>query len=377
MLFSYENPVELMQHKAGKNEGKTEEATAGNFPLSRSSGSTHPNHPLLRLASEIPWSRFEEEFAGLYSVNGRPAKPTSLMVGLMLLKQLDNLSDERVVEAWTQNPYSQAFCSMTEFQWSLPCDPTDLVYFRKRIGENGARLIFEISVKLHGDDVMEREVTVDTTVQEKNITFPTDLKLFEKIIKICRKIADREKIKLRRSFRRTLPKLRLERMKMVKKAKKMRTMAGALIRELQRKLPAEALKRYQKQLDLFERVRNQKRSDKDKVYSLHEPDVLCISKGKAHKQYEFGRKASVIVTKNTGIIVGAMSFDKNIYDGHTLPQVLTQCWTITGTCPSVAICDRGYRGLKQVGDVQILIPGRPKKSDSQYQRQKSRVVVHT
>ena len=332
----------------------------------------NPNHPLLRLSSEIPWNRFEEEFAGLYSINGRPAKPTRLMVGLMLLKQLENLSDERVVEVWTQNPYYQAFCGMTEFQWSLPCDPTDLVYFRKRIGEDGARLIFETSVKLHGDDAMEREVTVDTTVQEKNVTFPTDLKLLEKIIKTCRKIADREEIKLRRSFRRTLPKLRLKRMKMVKKAKKMRTMAGALIRELQRKLPAETLKRYQKQLDLFERVRNQKRSDKDKVYSLHEPDVLCISKGKAHKQYEFGRKASVVVTKNTGIIVGAMSFNKNIYDGHTLPQVLTQCWTITETCPSVAICDRGYRGLKQVGDVQILIPGRPKKSDSQYQRQKLR-----
>lgn len=154
-------------------------------------------------------------------------------------------------------------------------------------------------------------------------------------------------------------------------AEKMRTMAGTLIRELRRKLPAQTLKRYQKQFDLFERVRNQKRSDKDKVYSLHQPDVLCISKGKAHKQYEIGRKASVVVTKSTGIIVGAMSFDKNIYDGHSLPQVLNQCWTITGTCPSVAICDRGYRGFKQVGDVQILIPGRPKKSESQYQRQKA------
>ncbi len=86
------------------------------------------------------------------------------MVGLMLLKQLENLSDERVVEAWTQNPYYQAFCGMTEFQRSLPCDPTDLVYFRKRIGEDGARLIFEVSVELHGNDAKEREITVDTTV---------------------------------------------------------------------------------------------------------------------------------------------------------------------------------------------------------------------
>ncbi len=332
----------------------------------------NPKDPLLQLAKRIPWDRFEQEFAGLYSEHGRPAKSTRLMVGLMLLKQLENLSDERVVEGWARNPYYQAFCGMTEFQWSLPCDPTDLVYFRKRIGEDGARLIFETSVELHGDDAKECEITVDTTVQEKNITFPTDLKLMEKIIKSCWTIADREGVRLRRSFRRTLPKLRMKRMKMAKKAKKLGTMAGALIRELHRKLPKEAFACYRERLALFERVRNQKRSDKNKVYSLHEPDILCICKGKAHKQYEFGRKASVAVTKTTGIIVGAMSFNENVYDGHTLPDVLEQCWTITGNCPSVAICDRGYRGLKQVGDTRIMIPGRPKKKDTRYQRFKAR-----
>lgn len=263
----------------------------------------NPKDPLLQLAKRIPWERFEEEFAGLYSDQGRPAKPTRLMVGLMLLKQMENLSDERIVGAWTRNPYFQAFCGMTEFQWSLPCDPTDLTYFRKRIGEDGARLIFEVSVALHGDDAKEREITVDTTVQEKNVTFPTDLKLLGKIIEGCRKIVAREGIRLRRSYRRVLPKLRMNRMKMVKKAKMMRTMAGALIRELQRKLPKEALERHQNQLDLYERVKRQKRTDKNKIYSLHEPDIFCICKGKAHKQYEFGRKASIAVTKSTGIIV--------------------------------------------------------------------------
>jgi IS5 family transposase len=332
----------------------------------------NPRHPLLELAGRIPWDRFEEEFAGLYSDHGRPAKPTRLMVGLMMLKQLENLSDERVVEAWTQNPYFQAFCGMTEFQWSLPCDPTDLVYFRKRIGEDGARLVFEVSVELHGDDAKELEVTVDTTVQEKNVTFPTDVKLLAKVIVSCRKIADDEDVQLRRSFHRTLPKLLRKRMKMRKTVKRMRTMAGALIRELRRKLPTEALARHRERLDLFERVRDQRRGDKNKVYSLHEPDILCISKGKTHKPYEFGRKASIVVTKTTGVIVGAMSFTKNVYDGHTLPDVLEQCWSITETCPSVAICDRGYRGLKQVGDTDILIPGRPKKKDTQYQRRKAR-----
>jgi len=353
-------------------KAKPKKQTPGTFLYPDLLDQLNPRHPLLKLAATIPWVRFEEEFSGLYSDQGRPAKPIRLMVGLMILKQLDNLSDERVVEVWTQNPYYQAFCAMKEFQWSLPCDPTDLIYFRKRIGEEGARLIFEVSVKLHGSDAKEPEVTVDTTVHEKNVTFPTDLKLLTKIIEGCRRIADCEGIQFRRSFKRSLPKLRMKRMKMARKAKKMRTMAGALIRELRRKLPGEALARYQERLDLFERVRNQKRNDKNKVYSLHEPDILCISKGKAHKLYEFGRKASIVVTETTGVIVGAMSFTKNVYDGHTLPDVLEQTWAITETCPSVAICDRGYRGLKQVGDTQILIPGRPKKEDTQYQRLKAR-----
>lgn len=332
----------------------------------------NPAHPLLKLAKHIPWQRFEDEFAGLYSQAGRPAKPIRLMVGLMILKQIENLSDERVVEAWVANPYFQAFCGETRFQWKFPCNPSDFVYFRKRIGEEGTRLIFEVSVALHGDDAKEVEVTVDTTVQEKNITFPTDVKLLTKIIKRCRKIASDEGVRLRRSFRRELPGLLLQRFKSNRIIKRIRTMAGVLIRELERKLPREALARHEEKLQLFRRVHGQKRTDKNKVYSLHEPDVLCIGKGKEHKKYEFGRKASFVVTKTTGIIVGALSFTENVYDGNTLPEVLEQAWQITGTCPLVAICDRGYRGRTLVGDTEILTPRRSKKRDTPFQRRKAR-----
>ena len=132
----------------------------------------NPKHPLLLLAKKIPWQLFEEEFNPLYSHNGRPAKSIRLMVGLLLLKQLANLSDERVVEAWLQNPYYQAFCGMAHFQWTSPCNPSELSHFRKRIGESGAEKIFQASVLLHGDRALEREVVIDTTVQENNITFP-------------------------------------------------------------------------------------------------------------------------------------------------------------------------------------------------------------
>jgi IS5 family transposase len=111
----------------------------------------NPKAPLLLLAKEIPWEMFEREFAPLYADFGRPAKPIRLMVGLLLLKQLENLSDERVVEAWVQNPYYQAFCGMQYFQWQFPCAPSELVHFRKRIGESGVEKIFQASVLLHGE----------------------------------------------------------------------------------------------------------------------------------------------------------------------------------------------------------------------------------
>ena len=344
----------------------------GNFLYEDLIDQLNPKDPLLKLAAIIPWERFEQDFSGLYSEHGRPAKPIRLMVGLMILKQFENLSDERVIEAWIRNPYYQAFCGETHFQWKFPCDPTDLVYFRKRIGEDGARLIFEVSVGLHGGDAMEREITVDTTVQEKNITFPTDVKLLTKVIKRCRSIAEYEGLRLRRSFRRELPGLLRQRFKSRKTIKRIRTMAGVLIRELERKLPSESLARYEEDLLLFRRVHAQKRTDKNKIYSLHEPDVLCIGKGKEHKKYEFGRKVSIAWTKTTGVIVGAMSFKENVFDGHTLPDVLEQVWQITESCPEAAICDRGYRGRKKVGDTSVLIPGRPKKSDTPYQRRKAR-----
>ena len=166
----------------------------------------NPKAPLLALAKKFPWEFFEKEFAQFYASVGRPAKPIRLMVGLLLLKQVENLSDERVVEAWVQNPYYQAFCGMKYFQWNLPCDSSDLVYFRRRIGEAGVEKIFKASVGLHGKKSLEREVVIDTTVQEKNITFPTDTKLRVKVMKRCWKLAAEEGLQLRRSYRRELRK---------------------------------------------------------------------------------------------------------------------------------------------------------------------------
>jgi len=363
-------------------QGKSPHSTQQSFLHPDLLDQLDPKHPLLQLAATIPWNYFDDSFASLYSKAGRPSKPIRLMVGLSILKHVENLSDEEVVKRWVQNPYYQAFCGEVEFQWTFPCDPSDLAYFRKRIGKEGFEKIFAASIAIHGEKISDKEACIDTTVQEKNVTFPTDAKLHRKIIEGCWKLAETHDIKLRRSYRRELKKLLLNlrfrnHPKNAKKARKaskrLRTIAGVLVRELRRKLPEEALSLGEEQLKLYERVLNQKRQDKNKIYSLHEPHIYCMSKGKAHKKYEFGVKVSIAKTKDSNLIVGAMAFSTNRFDGHTLPDVLEQVKKLSKWIPEIALCDRGYRGKKAVDKTQIMIPeSDPKHAQTAYQRQKQR-----
>jgi transposase, IS5 family len=242
-------------------------------------------HPLYILANKIGWNEFDVAFANLYcSDNGRPAKPIRLMVGLILLKHLRNLSDESVVEQWSENMYYQYFTGEVKFVCGAPCTSTELVVFRNRIGETGIELILKESIRINDDETpMDKGnliISVDTTVQEKNITYPTDDKQYKKIIKKCWKLAEEYGLVLRRSYRRTVKQLSVQQrmkntargFKQARKAfRRVRTIAGAFVRELERKLPVDALMQHASQLSLFMRVIKQPRSDKDKIYSLHEP----------------------------------------------------------------------------------------------------------
>lgn len=335
-------------------------------------------HPLFILANKVNWQLFEDAFQPLYcSDNGRPAKPIRLMVGLLMLKHIRNVSDESVVEQWSENNYYQYFCGETSFVCGVPCEASELVHFRKRIGEQGIELILKESIRINGDDGNDDHVSIDTTVQEKNITYPTDSKLHKKIITKCQQIASENDLPTRQTYTRVLKKLSIEqrfrnhpknKAKARKADKKIKTIAGRLVRELGRNLTPDS--KHQKDLELFKKVLAQKRADKDKIYSLHEPEACCISKGKEHKKYEFGNKASFVKT-NSGVIVGAMGF-RNEYDGHTLEKVLHQVEKLVGKNPKIATVDRGYRGNKQIGETNIMIPGSSKKSMSKYQINKLR-----
>ncbi len=154
--------------------------------------------------------------------------------------------------------------------------------------------------------------------------------------------------------------------------RRLRIIAGCLIRELSRKLPSEVLEAQTENFTLYQQVLAQKPQDKDKIYSLHEPHIYCIAKGKEHKKYEFGTKASLAMTKNSGVLVAAVAHPENCYDGHTLPEVLDQAEAVQGERPHKAIVDRGYRGAKEVGGTQILVPGKAPVEQSPSQRKAMR-----
>jgi len=304
------------------------------------------------------------------------------MVGLLILKHLENLSDEALVLQWKRNPYYQAFCGLSEYSPKVPCHSTELVHFRKRIGSEGIQQIFTMSVALHGRLALEETVNIDTTVQEKYITYPTDAKLAIKIINRLCKLAQHNHIQQRRTYVKEVKNCRLsirhfrhvkKRSKAKKALKRLRTIAHILIRELRRQLsPYSLFEIHQKDFLFYERVLKQQPKDSNKIYSLHEPQSYCIGKGKDHKAYEYGNKVSIAATSKSNIIVGVVSHSSNIYDYHTLPEVLKHIKDSRGTCVKTAVCDRGYQGKNKVGSTDIVLPKKALKKDNRYQRDKKR-----
>jgi len=342
----------------------------------------HPDHKLCLLAKEIDWISLEKEFAPLYGSTGRPSIPIRTIVGLILLKQMYNMGDETVVERYLENPYWQHFCGEVYFQYKLPFDPSDFVHFRKRIGEDGMKKIFKQSIDLFGEDTIHREVKevrVDTTVQEKNITYPTDRKLTEKVIEYCKRIAKKEGIKLKRTYTQEIRKLKyqLRFSRKPKNYKKLNRLQGKLKRigfkifqDMVTQLNPIPKEAYYETFDILFSVLTQKKDDKNKIYSLHEPEVLCIAKGKEHKPYEFGNKSSFAYTRNSGIIVGAMAIDGNAYDGHTLKPQLLQVRELTGGIIKKAIVDRGYKIKGKIGSIEIVMPKVLKKESYYMKKQR-------
>ena len=347
-------------------------------------------HPLYALADRIEWKVFEGSFGPLYDEGmGRPAIPIRVMVGLHYLKHAYDESDESVVEKFLENPYWQHFCGFEYFQHELPIDPSSMTRWRKRIGSDGVeKLLKETIETAKREKLLKRvdvdRVNVDTTVQEKAIAFPTDARLYHKARRRLVKEAKRLGINLRQSYKRLskrafIKQSRYAHAKQFKRARRetrrLRTYLGRVIRNIRRQCP-EPDEKLSELLTIAERIHGQKRHDKNKMYSLWAPEVECISKGKAHKRYEFGCKVSVASTSKKNWVVGVRALHGNPYDGHTLKGALAQVKVLTGWKPRHSFCDKGYRGVtRTIPGVKVYLSGGRKRSRALRRWMKRRSAV--
>ena len=324
------------------------------------------NHALVRLARTIDWPVLEARFGSVYSDGpGMPPLPTRLMAGLAILKHTFNLSDEALCERWIENPYFQYLTGEAFFCHELPFDRSSMTRWRQRMGEERIAALLQESLAVAvKTDAMKpqdtRRVIVDTTVQPKNVMFPTDAKLInrarERLVRLAKKVG----FELRQSYvrvgkRALIGHQRYAHAKQFKRAgkalRKLRTYLGRIIRDIRRQIrddaDLEAIFRWplhQASTIIEQRQRQRGR----KIYSLHAREVECIGKGKAHAPYEFGVKVSVATTlkrsRGGQFALHAAALPGNPYDGHTLEKIIPAMEDTIGAAIGRILADAGYRG---------------------------------
>jgi IS5 family transposase len=288
-----------------------------------------------------------------------------------------------------ENPYWQYFCGYDFLQHERPCDPTSLTRWRNRVGDKLDALLEETILVAQETRALKRtaikHVNVDTTVQEKAIAFPTDARLYQKMrVKLVRE-AKKQGIRLRQSYHFVGKKSFImqgryasarQMKRAAKQTRKLKTYLGRVTRDIERKSSTKD-QNTQDLLVLAKRLLKQQRHDKNKLYSVHEPEVKCIAKGKIHKPYEFGQKASFVTTSTGNWMIGAQPLTDNPYDGYILSGALKQAEAFTGVVPEFAYVDQGYRGHKVVGKTQVhivgCIPKRAKRSTRRWMKRRASI----
>ena len=331
--------------------------------------SWNPAHALVKLADTVAWSRLEEVFGALYcDDNGRAALPTRLLIALHYLKYAYDLSDADVVAGWIENPYWQYLSGMQFFEHDPPLDPSSMTRWRKRVGEAGAEALLKETIAAGlvlkaVTPAQLKRVNVDTTVQENHIRFPTDARLYDRARERLVKAARARGITLRQSYRRVGKRLlllssRYAHARQFKRAarctKQLRTLLGRTLRDLARQVRAPDGE-LEKLMQTSQRIFEQQRHERGKIYSVHAPHTECIAKGKAHKRYEFGSKVALAATSRGGWFVAARALHGNPYDGHTLSETLKQVERVAQRAPEQAHVDRGYRKHDYSGPIEVHV----------------------
>lgn len=342
----------------------------------RLSSQLNPSHELYQLSKLIEWNSLEEKFSDLFVEKiGAPAKPARLVIGIIMLQQMNGYSDEGAIEEWVENPYWQFFCGYDYLQWEKPIDPSSLSRWRSRFGKDGIEKILQATIRaaVKSGAVSTRSlsrVIADTTVMEKNIAFPTDAKLYYNGITTLVRMAKNQNIDLRQTYtflskkalRKSAQYAHARQMKRAEKErKKLKTYLGRVYRDITVKLIDLPLLivMFDPIFKIIEKVLSQTRESKEKIYSIHEPYVECISKGKAYKKYEFGCKVSLVISHKDGLALSVQALHGNPYDGHTLKEALKDSEKLSGVNITEAFVDKGYKGHNVEG-VEVYISGKRK-----------------
>jgi transposase, IS5 family len=334
-------------------------------------------HELVQLAGRLDWEWLDGEIAPLYSDKGRPGIETRFVIGLLLLKHIFTLSDEEVCERWVYDPYFQYFTGEEFFQHTFPHERSDLSHWRKRLGDKLELLLAESLRVAHEAGALRTKdlerVTVDTTVQPKAITFPTDAKLLHAAIRGLNRLARTHGVRLRQSYRRIAKRAammagRYAHAKQFNRHRRqlriLRTRLGRIIRDVRRKIAGKAdlEAAFEWPLTRANQIRSQEQRQRGwKLYSFHAPEVECIGKGKASAPYEFGVKASIVTTNARApggqFVLHAKALPGNPYDGHTLAAVIEATERLTGRAIERAYVDKGYRGHRTADPRRVFISG--------------------
>jgi transposase, IS5 family len=356
---------------------KHETTRAGDLFRARLDKIINLKHELVQLAGKIDWAFIDGEIAPLYSDKGRPGIETRFAIGLLLLKHIYGLSDEGVCERWVYDPYFQYFTGREFFQHTFPHERSDLSHWRKRLGDKLELLLAESLRVAHESGALRTRdlarVTVDTTVQPKAITFPTDAKLLHAAIKGLNRLARRHGVRLRQSYVRIAQRAammagRYAHAKQFNRHRRqlriLRTRLGRLIRDIRRKIAGrqDIEAAFEAPLSRASQIRSQQQRQRGwKLYSFHAPEVECIGKGKASAPYEFGVKASIVTTNARApggqFVLHAKALPGNPYDGHTLRDVIEDTQKLTGCEIERAYVDKGYRGHDAQNPRRIFISG--------------------
>lgn len=348
-------------------------------------GILDPKHKLFNLAEVIAWEEIHDKLALFYSKLGRKALPLRLMVGLHLLKHMEDLSDAQCADRVRGDLYWMHFCGVDVDSLKdryAHLNSSSMTKFRNRIGNKGWEAVEDVIRRylLQTKRIDSSVMATDSSCMEKNVEYPTDsgllnkgrenlLKSMEKLKKLGVKAAQGVRTYSQRSKQVliTIMKLGKDRADRIKagtlelssqavhvlgKCKKMLKNAETTLKceamGILEKISLQAeISHLKRQIQLVTQVIHQSRERfkgnhiPKKVYSLHEPQVIVIRKGKRARQNEYGSKFNLSIDKN-GYIVSHELYSSNKSDHNLLDPALKNWESKTGRLPRQLNADRGY-----------------------------------